>query len=262
MTPQEPEPYAYSEQYYGDEPTQVMPVPVQKRKHWLRRWIIALVILVGLLVGADRVAVVVAQNELASKIAQEQHLSQKPAVHIDGFPFLTQALSRNFPHATIDIHGLVTQGVPISDLHADLRGVHVSSSYSSATVDNLTATAVLNYTDLSTVLSQKTGFAQVQLSDGGAGVVKATVSLAGLISTSVQVQVTLLPGNIVKFTSGTIQTPLSTVGLSTPSNLNYQLSLGGLPFGMNLTSLTVGPTGIDIVATGQNVSLSQTSVTE
>ena len=261
MTSQDPEPYPYSEQYYGEETTQVMPVP-RKRKHRLRRWVIALVVLAGLLVGADRVAVVVAQNELASKIAQQQNLSQKPTVHIDGFPFLTQALSRDFPHATIDIHGLVTQGVPISDLHADLRGVHVSSSYSSATVDNLTATAVLNYSDLSTVLSQKTGFAQVQLSEGGPGVVKATVSLAGLISTSVQVQVTLLPGNFVQFTSGTIQTPLSAVGLSTPSNLNYKLSLGGLPFGMNLASLTVGPSGIDIVATGQNVSLSQTSETQ
>jgi hypothetical protein len=258
VTAHNPEPPSHSGRFYGDR-QEVEPYPARKKKHWLRRFVIALVVLVGLLVAADRIALHFAQSELAAKIAQEQDLSQKPTVKIDGFPFLTQALARDFPHATIDIHGLSAQGVPISDLHADLRGVHVSSGYNAATVDTLTATAELNYTDLSTVLTQKAGFAQVHLSDGGDGQVKATISLAGLISTSVTVKVTLLPDNTLLFVSGTIQTPLSAVGLSTPSNLNYKLPLGALPFGMTLTALNIGQTGVDIVATGHNVALSQTS---
>lgn len=227
---------------------------LRRKRHRLRWLLIVLVILAGLLVAADRVALHFAQSELATKIAEQQHLAQKPVVQVDGFPFLTQAVSRDFPHATIDIRGLDAQGVPISDLHADLRGVHVSSGYNSAEVDTVEATATLDYADLSKAITQKTGFAEVGLSDGGNGQVKATLSLAGLISTSVQVQMTLLPGNIIKLSSDPIKLPLGKT-----TTLDYQLPISNLPFGVSLTSLTVGQTGIGIVATGHDVSLSQTS---
>jgi LmeA-like phospholipid-binding len=255
VTAHTPDPYSYSNRRRSD-PDEVEPTLVLRRKRHRLRWLlIVLVVLAGLLIAADRVALHFAQNELATKIAQEQHLTQKPVVVVDGFPFLTQAVSRDFPHATIDIHGLNAQGVPISDLHADLRGVHVSSGYDSAVVDTLTATAELNYTDLSKAITQKTGFAEIGLSDGGNGQVKATVSLAGLISTSVQVHVTLLPGNVVELSSDPIKIPLSS-----PRTLDYKLTISNLPFGVSLTSLTVGQTGIGIVALGHNVPLSQTSV--
>jgi hypothetical protein len=252
------EPPFHSDRYYN-EPTLVETSPVRRKKHRLRHWLIALVVLIALLAVGDRIAVRVAQNELATKIAQDQDLSQKPTVTIDGFPFLTQAVSRNFPHATIDIRGLAPQGVPISDLHVDLRGVHVSSGYNSATVDNLTATAELSYADLSKLLSQKTGFAQVQLSDGGNGQVKASISFAGLFTTSVEAQVTRLPGNIIEIQSGSIKLPVSGLAGSVPSSLSYKFPVGNLPFGLTLSSVTIGQSGVDIVATGQNVSLSQTT---
>ena len=255
VTAHNPDPYSYSDRHRSD-PGDVEPTLVMRRKRHRLRWLlIVLIVLAGLLVAADRVAVHVVQNELADKIAQQQHLAQKPVVQIAGFPFLTQAVARDFPHATIDIHGLDAQGVPISDLHTDLQGVHVSSGYDSAVVDTLTATAELNYTDLSKAITQKTGFAEVGLSDGGNGQVKATVSFAGLVTTSVQVHVKLLSGNVVELSSDPINIPLSS-----PRTLDYKLTIGNLPFGVSLTSLTIGQTGIGIVAVGHAVSLSQTSV--
>ena len=254
MTPQTPDPYSYSDRRLPDlADTQVAPAPRRKR-HRLRWLLVVLVVLAGLLVAADRVALNVAQNELADKIAQQQDLSQKPVVRIDGFPFLTQAISRNFPHATVDIKGLNAQGVPISDLHADLRGVHVSSGYNSAVVDTLTATASLSYPDLSKAVTEKTGFAEVILSDGGNGEVKAIITVAGLVSASVQVHVKLDPGNVIELSSDPITLPV--VGSRT---IDYKLPIGNLPFGVGLSSITVGSSGIDIVASGQHVSLSQTS---
>jgi LmeA-like phospholipid-binding len=254
VTAQTPEPYSYSDRRSsGLDDTRVIPMPRRKR-HRLRWLLIVLVVLAGLLVAADRIALHVAQDELADKIAQQQHLSQKPVVRIDGFPFLTQAVTRNFAQATVDIRGLNAQGVPISDLHADLVGVHVSSGYNSAVVDTLTATSELNFTDLSKAVTAKTGFAQVLLSDGGNGEVKAIISLAGLINVSVQVHVTLLPGNVIELSSDPIKIPLSA-----PRTIDYKLSIGNLPFGVGLTSLTISQSGINIVALGKHVSLSQTS---
>ncbi|HEV2640826.1 MAG TPA: DUF2993 domain-containing protein [Actinocrinis sp.] len=249
-----PDPYSYSDRHHHSE-GDVEPTLVMRRKRHPVRWIlIVLIVLAGLLVAADRVALHFAQDELATKIAQQQKLSQKPTVKIDGFPFLTQAVSRNFGHATIDIHGLDAQGVPISDLHADLTGVHVSSGYDSATVDTLTATAELDFADLSKAVTQKVGLAQVVLSDGGNNQVKAGISVAGLIGGSVQVHVSLLPNNQIELKSDSFQVPV--VG---SKNFDYTLSLAGLPFGVNLTTLTVTSDGIDIVAVGHGVSLSQTS---
>ena len=227
-----------------------------------RRWLIALGVLIALLVAADRVGVAVAESALASQIQKDQKLSQKPGVSISGFPFLTQVVSRNFGHVAVDIRGLNASGVPISDIHADLNGVHVSSGYNSATVDTITATAILTYSDLAkAVEAQVDGIGNVTVSEGTAGQLKATYDLAG-ITVSAEVAVTLLPGNQLELKSGKIDTPLSGLGLGTPDNFDIKLSLTAIPFGIQLKSLNLTPTAVDIAATGHNVALSQTSVSQ
>jgi len=227
-----------------------------------RRWLIALGVLVALLIAADRVGVAVAESTLASQIQKDQKLSQKPGVSISGFPFLTQVVSRDFGHVAVDIRGLNASGVPISDIHADLNGVHVSSGYNSATVDTITATAVLTYTDLAkAVEDQVDGIGNVTVSEGTGGQLKATYNLAGL-AVSAEVAVTLLPGNQIELKSGKIDTPLSDLGLATPDNFDIKLSLAAIPFGIQLKSLNVTQNAVDIAATGHNVSLSQTSISQ
>ena len=227
-----------------------------------RGWLIALVVLLALLIAADRVGVAVAESTLASQIQKDQKLSQKPGVSISGFPFLTQVVSRDFGHVAVDIRGLNASGVPISDIHADLNGVHVSSGYNSATVDTITATAILTYSDLSkAVEDQVAGIGTVTVSEGTGGQLKATYDLAGL-SASAEVAVTLLPGNQLELKSGKIDTPLSGLGLTAPEGFDVKFSLAAIPFGIQLKSLNFTPSAVDIAATGHNVSLSQTSVSQ
>jgi LmeA-like phospholipid-binding len=229
-----------------------------------RRWIIALVILLGLLVAADRIGVVVTENVLASQIKKDQNLSQTPGVSIDGFPFLTQVVSRDFSHVTVDIRGLVASGVPISDIHADLNGVHVSSGYNSATVDTLTATAILNYSDLSKAISnQVENIGTVTVSEGSGGQLKATYSILGA-SVSAQVAATLLPGNTIELKSAGVDAGGlgGLVQAVTPTGFDVKIPLGTLPFGIQLKSLVLTSTAADIIATGHNVALSQTTATQ
>ena len=225
-------------------------------------------VLLGLLVAADRIALVVAEDQLASRIQSSQHLSQKPAVSIDGFPFLTQVASRDFSHATVDIHGLTaSSGMVISDLHADLRGVHVDSGFNGATVDTLVATAQMSYADIAKALSsqfevQGMQVGTVQVTYVGSNQVKAAYDLLG-VSLSATVDITLNGTNTLELKSVSINTPLSGTLLSSlgsPSNFDYSYKLGSLPFGMDLTQLTFTPATVDISATGRDVNLSQTSV--
>ena len=56
---------------------------------------VTLLILIGLFVIADRVAVRFADNQFATQI-QKQGFSSKPQVSIEGFPFLTQVAAKQF----------------------------------------------------------------------------------------------------------------------------------------------------------------------
>ena len=243
-----------------------VPPGKQRRPRRRRRgtkWLIALVILLGLLVAADRIAVVVAEGKLASRIQSSQHLSQKPAVSIDGFPFLTQVVSRDFPHATVDIHGLTANGgLTISDLHADLRGVHVNSGFNAATVDTLAATAQMSYADIAKALASQMTVGGVQvgtikLSDAGDDRLSASYDVLG-IGVTATIDVTVVGTNTLEFKSVSIKTPVS--ALFTPPNFDVKYDLGALPFGMKLTQLAFTPAAVDISATGTNVNLSQTAV--
>lgn len=258
MTAPSPEPDRYYGNYYDDE----SPVATMRRAPRQRRrglgCLVALAILLALLIGADRVAAAVTENQLAAKIQSSQKLSQKPSVSIAGFPFLTQVISRHFDHATVDIDNLDARGVPIQHIHADLRGVHVSSGYNSATVDTLTGTATLSYDQVSATLSKDAGIGQINLSQGTGNQVKATYGILG-VNVSADVAVKLLTGNQIEFKTTAIHTPLSNLGLNT-GGFDVKVPLGGLPFGMQLKDLQVTSTGVDISADGQNVLLTGSSI--
>jgi hypothetical protein len=236
----------------------------KRRRHRGTKWLIALVVVLGLLVAADRITLSVAESQLAGKIKSSQHLAQKPAVSIAGFPFLTQVISRDFPNATVDIHGLTANGgLVISDLHADLHGVHVDSGFNSATVDTLDATAQMSYADISKALASKLTVAGAQvgdvtLSDAGNDQLNAAYEVAG-VKVSATIEVTVTGVNTLEFKSVDIKTPVSAV--FTPPNFDVSYDLGALPFGMNLTHLAFTPSAVEVSATGTDVSLSQTSVT-
>jgi hypothetical protein len=248
-----------------EHPTQPVSTSAGKpprRRRRGTRWLIALVILLGLLIGADRIALAVAESQLADRIQSSQHLSQKPGVSISGFPFLTQVVSRDFPHATVDIHGLTANTLTITDLHADLRGVHVNSGFNSAVVDTLTATAQISYADIAKALAAQLNLdgvqvGTIQLSKAGTNQLKASYDLLG-VKISAIIDVSLAGTNELEFKSVSFDTPLS--GLVTPSNFDVKYSLGSLPFGMSLTQLSFTDSEADISATGSHVNLSQRAV--
>jgi hypothetical protein len=248
-----------------EQPTQRVSaegVKPPRRRRRGTKWLIALVILLALLVGADRIALVVAEDQLAGRIQSSQHLSQKPGVSISGFPFLTQVAARDFPHATVDIHGLTANSLTITDLHADLRGVHVNGAFNGATVDSLTATAHISYSDIAKALSSQLNVdgvqvGTIQVAHAGNDQIKASYSLLG-VDVSAIVDVSLAGANTLEFKSVSFDSPLST--LVTPSNFDVRYSLGALPFGMNLTRLTFTDSDVQISATGSHVNLSQSTV--
>lgn len=254
-----PEPSNYAPSM-TPSPSEELPPAPRRRRRWVRRLVITLGILLVLLVAADRVGVIVAQNVAATQVQKEQNLPQKPGISIKGFPFLTQVANRDFSHIAVDIHGLPSTGVPITDLHADLYGVHVDSSFNGGTADTVNAVAQLSYSDISAAVNKQIGqgFGQITVSEGTGNQVMASYSIAG-VSLSASVSITIGPNNTINVKTGQVNTPLS--GLLSLGNTSFStsFSLGNLPFGIQLNGIQVAKNYVGITATGHNVPLQESS---
>jgi hypothetical protein len=255
------------EQPGPDERTRAL--PTRRKRRW-RPWLIALVVLLAVLVGADRIGLAVAQDELASRIQSSQHLSRKPDVSIDGFPFLTQVAQRHFGHATVDMHGLDVNGLTVSDLHTDLYGVHVNGAFDGAEVDLIKADATIDYSAISSLISQHMSVGGVQLGTvkvgyAGNGELQASASAPSALSQlvggallSVKIHVAIVGPNVIELRSDQVSSVLADLGFSPDFDLKFDLS--ALPFAFSLTGLSYSATAVHVSGQGQHVSLSRGGV--
>ena len=120
----------------------------------MRRLLIVLVVLAALLVAADRVGVVVAQNRLASEIQQQLDLNAKPDVSIRGIPFLTQAIRGTYKDIRVQLPDVDAGDVQDLAVDARLQGAHVSLSdalggnVDRIPVDQISGTLLIPYDQL------------------------------------------------------------------------------------------------------------------
>ncbi|MFD2492080.1 LmeA family phospholipid-binding protein [Amycolatopsis jiangsuensis] len=91
----------------------------------MRRWVIALGVVVLVLVGADFGAAAFAEHEISQRARTQLSLSDDPSVDIHGFPFLVEALSGDYSHISV-----YADGVPVGE---SLRDVRVSAELEDVT---------------------------------------------------------------------------------------------------------------------------------
>lgn len=104
-----------------------------------RKIIVIVVVLLGLLVGADFAAAAFAEHTVSQKAREQLGLSEDPAVTIHGFPFATQAISGDYGHITVSADGVPVEDI-LSDvsIRAELRNVTAPlSDLTSGNVDNI-----------------------------------------------------------------------------------------------------------------------------
>ncbi|MEU9234876.1 LmeA family phospholipid-binding protein [Streptomyces subrutilus] len=233
---------------------------------FLRAIVIIGVVLGALFVGADRWAVNYAENRLADRIQARQGLAGTAEVEIDGFPFLTQALSRDLDRVDLKLRGVdvAAEGrkTRLSELDATFRGVKLNGDYSGGTARRAEGTGLITYADL-TAASQ-TG---ATLSYGGAAnkvKVTATVDVLGRqLTHSVVSTITLEDaedgkgGKIVRVRADEVPGQgIPGVEKQVRKKTDFERDLdGGLPAGLHLSALTADETGVHLTLGGTDVAL-------
>jgi len=223
------------------------PPRVRRRR---RKWpIITLVVIILVLVIGDRAAAAITEDQMASQVQSSLALSGKPHVTIQGIPFLTQLASRDFKTVDVNATDETTGPLEIESLTATLHGMHIHG-LNSATIDQFTASALVNFT----ALAKAGGIPQgITLTADGPNKVKANISIGPLSDTAVA-QVTQSGAgtiNVKVIDAGGI--PVSALG----SLANFNVSIPKLPAGVSISSVSVTQQGVRITATGHNTTLSQ-----
>ncbi|CAL9519075.1 DUF2993 domain-containing protein [Streptomyces sp. Tu 3180] len=241
----------------------------------LRILLVVTVILGGIFVIVDRVAVNFAEGEAADRLKASENLETTPDVSIKGFPFLTQVAGGSLDEVQVGIEGYEAatgdgaQRIRIDDLRADMRGVEFSGDFGSAVAGSATGTATVAYDELlKTAKSDATQVAPgvtaeiVGLSDGGNGKIKVEVK-ATVLGTelpepvSVLSSVTVVDGDTVRVKAdalpefGGVEIAESRVRRIT----DFEQRIDGLPGGIRLDKVEAARDGVDITVKGSDVRL-------
>jgi hypothetical protein len=233
----------------------------RRRSPWAGLLILVLVLAV-LLIAADRVGLMIAERQIASKVQSSQNLDRKPSVTIEGFPFLTQVLANDYPKVRLSAQGLTVgssdRQVRLANLDARLHDVKSIDNFHGAHVETADGTAILSYSELSRALGVTMGYA-------GGGRVQASRSVEVLgktVTGTASAEVGVAGGDELTFDSVRVGVPQT--GVSVPEQVTHQvssmfeskLSLRGLPFHLRIQRLVADEDGVHIAATARGLTLS------
>jgi hypothetical protein len=217
--------------------------------------IIGVIVLVILLVAGDFVAKTVAQNELAAQI-QKHGFPKKPSVSIEGFPFLTQVVSRNIHQIKISSRNVPEGPVKISKITATASDIRLNSGFSSGTVKKLTGSVLVTFSALDNTLNNQLGplgsllsSSGLTLSAAGHDEVKASLDLL-VASGSATWKVSRLSGQGLDISLvGSSGVPSSALS----SLRDIHIKLPHLPLGVRITSVHITQQGIIGRISGRNL---------
>jgi hypothetical protein len=224
--------------------------------------IITLVVLLGLAVVADRVAVRIAEDRVGEQIAAKGNLQGTPDVDITGFPFLTQAVAGTYDDVRIALTSEELGQPAGTTARVVLRGVHVplsdvlSGSVSKVPVDRIDGTATLSYALLAAQLGGDTTLRR----EGDGLRITKTVDVLGYTLPLTATGTVTLDGDRLVVDVG----EASGAGVDVPGFLVDRVSdlldltytIPALPFGLKLTSVQPADDGVAVAVQATDAVLS------
>ena len=228
----------------------------------MRVLVISVLVLLGIAVAADRVLVLVSENQLASAIQADGQLPAEPDISIEGFPFLTQAFAGRYDSVRVGVDVAALGLPPGATADIQLIGAQVpldsvlSGSVTSVPVDRVTGTVTFPFDYIGEQLD-----GAIVTRDGSGLRVETTVSLLGQdfpVAATAELalvgrEVVLSASNVEGF-GAELPDEVAAVVLDL---LDISLPVPELPFGLVFTEIQVVGEGMQVVAEGSDIVLEQ-----
>ena len=220
--------------------------------------VIFLILVIGLIIAADRVGLWVAQDQIAKNVASQYDLDHKPEVKIKGFPFLNQALNGRYGEIDVNVGDVTQLGVHLTNTVVTLKGVKaplsdaVHGDASKMVADTATSVATVSYADV-----DKQAPRGLKVSATGKELqVRGPVTVLGL-SRTVTATVTVRPsGRSVRVLPQTVDAGGTTIPVALVQQaFSFTMPVKGLPLNTRISDVQVGPDGLRVTTTGEHVNL-------
>jgi len=216
--------------------------------------VVAVVVVLGGALVADRVTHATAERRVAEAIEQNLDVVGTPTVEIGGFPFLTQLLAGSVDDVTGAVDGVTLEGIDATDVTIDAQDVTTSEPY---TLGSATIAATLPTASIEKIVADRSQLDIAVAVDGRA--LTATGTVLGL-----KLAANLVPrvedGRLL-VTVANVQVAGLTVSVDDlPRAIGDRLTdieipVSGLPEGLVLSDATVVADGVRITADGTDVVL-------
>jgi hypothetical protein len=231
----------------------------------VRKLTVTLVVLLALLLVADRVGAAVASRAVAAQVQISAGLAAEPEVSIGGFPFLTQALAGRYEDVRVRADDLPAGELTLSRLDASLTGVEVplsqalSGAVSEVPVSGVQASALVAYAEL----ARRSGDRSLSVSPVGDRVrVTGSVRVLGkVLEASAVSRVQVVEGDLLvtaeAYEVGN-QKADELISRAVGDRFDLRVPVEGLPYGLEVTGVEVRPEGVAVRATAGATVLSRT----
>ena len=238
------------------------PRPPVRRRRWPIVLLIMVVLLGAIFVVADRIAVSIAQDRVATRLAGQRPFEGTPKVTIHGFPFLTQAAGGRYSEIEVSGTGQELAGMTGATVDAQLHGAHIPLSGVGGGVKTVPVDQVdVSITIALTQVARAAGVPGLTLtSRNGSVVATAPIDLDGLghvtLSATVHLAITggALDGSLTNLRAASATLPSGLVAAA-EQLLRIHVVLPNL--GFDSAVATARTSGTDVVFTGsaRNVTL-------
>lgn len=218
-----------------------------RRRRWPLGLAAALVVILALLVVADRAAAAYAGRRIAQQLHRDG-LPATPAVTVEGFPFLTQVLSHRLQRVHVTASGL-REGPVTASLVADATGIRLEPSYQGGVITQVKGRVLVGFGSLANV-ARAAGISGVTASADGPGRIRFKVSQPFITTTVV--------ASIRRAGQRTFVLHIISAG-GLPASLlgplrDLTFHVPPLPYGITIQSVSVTSQGVTGHLTGHDIA--------
>lgn len=233
----------------------------------LRIGLIVLVVLGVLLVAADRIALKMAESEVAAQTRSGLGLDTEPGVSIKGFPFLDQLLGKELDRVDLSLETyqvqLDDQQGTVDDLQIRLHDVRLEDGYSRAVAARATGEGIISYAEMARLTADGDSAFGVSFDYAGDGRVELRINVMGRPLGPSMVGDISVEGDIVRLEVEDIPSfddipvigNIDGIEAQIRERLDRDRQITGLPSGVELNDLVATEDGLVLSVAGTDVDL-------
>ncbi len=225
--------------------------------------IIAVIVVV--LVALDRIGLLIADHQIASRVQKSQGLSSSPSVSIKGFPFLTQVLSGHYGEVDVTVHDVTRNGLTVNTVSVHAHGVSVplsqviSGSVKEVPVDRTDAQVTLGLDHVNAYLQSQIGTGLRVSGDNGTLKLTGTLPFPPRTAVSASARIDV-SGSAITLRPAALDSLIGMIPGTTSRSVIEQfftvkLPISQLPFGIELKTATVVGNSVVIAASAAGLTL-------